>query len=169
MFDAALLAVFPILVVFAGVSDLLTMTIPNRVSVLLVAAFVVLGFMAGLSPADWGYHALGGAVVFVACFAMFGLGWMGGGDAKVASAIALWFGFGPELLSFVIMTAIYGMILTLGLLFFKRIPALPLIMAQTHWISRLHDTRTGIPYGIAIAAAALMIYPQSPWFAALAG
>jgi hypothetical protein len=36
------------------------------------------------------------------------------------------------------------------------------------WLSRLHHPKTGVPYGIALAAAALAVYPHAPIFAALA-
>ncbi|WP_417671020.1 A24 family peptidase [Roseibium sp.] len=167
MLEAALLVVFPILVAFAGISDLLTMKIPNHVSILLIIGFGLVGLAAGLSVADWGNYLLGGLVVFVPCFAMFALGWVGGGDAKVASAIALWFGFGADLVTFVVLTAFLGMFLTLGLLFFKNMPILPAFMTRIEWITRLHDPRTGIPYGIAIAVAALIVYPETFWFSML--
>lgn len=164
MLDLILTLYFPLLVVFAGASDLFTMKIPNWVSILLVLGFVVLGFVIGLSPAQWGIHAAGGAVVFVVCFGMFFMGWMGGGDAKLTSAIALWFGFSDSLLSFLLMMTIFGMVLTLGLLAFKALPVLPGPLGRQDWISRLHDRKTGIPYGIAIAAAGMQVYPSTIWF-----
>ncbi|MEJ8476201.1 A24 family peptidase [Roseibium algae] len=164
MFDAVLLTVFPVLVAYAGASDLFTMTIPNRVSILLASAFLFVGLLTGLSGQDWGMHFLGGAIVFVACFCMFAFGWMGGGDAKIASAIALWFGFTSSLLDFVLLTAIYGMFLTIGLLLFRKWPILPLFLSRLEWVSRLHDKETGIPYGIAISIAALQVYASSEWF-----
>jgi prepilin peptidase CpaA len=163
MLNLAVFFIFPALVVFAGASDLFTMTIPNRVSILLVAGFVVAGICMGLPLRDWGLHLVGGGTVFAACFAMFSLGWMGGGDAKVASAIALWFGFGENLLAFLLLTAVYGMILTIGLLLFRAWPVLPAALLRMEWLARLHDRKTGIPYGIAISAAALQVYPASFW------
>ncbi|MBD1544757.1 A24 family peptidase [Roseibium aggregatum] len=167
MIENIQLIVFPILVAFAGASDLFTMKIPNRVSILLVAGFVILAIALGLSPEQWGWHLAGGGIVFVACFAMFFLGWMGGGDAKLASAIALWFGFNETLLVFLTMVAIYGMFLTVGLLAFRTLPVLPGPLFRQDWIARLHDRKTGIPYGIAIAAAGLQVYPSTFWFPAL--
>lgn len=163
MLEAAILVVFPILVAYSGSSDLFTMTIPNRVSVLLIAAFVIMAFAVGMSADEWKAHVLGGVVVFVPCLVMFGLGWMGGGDAKIASAIALWFGFGPDLLAFVLFTAVYGLILTYGLLAFRLVPYLPGVLARQDWLTRLHHPKTGIPYGIAIAAAALHVYSTAGW------
>jgi len=169
MIDAAVLSIFPILVAYAAASDLFTMTIPNRVSILLAAGFVIMATIAGFSLSAFGWHFLAASIVFVACFGMFALGWMGGGDAKISTVIALWFGFTPELQSFVLLAAIYGMVLTLGLLAFRTVPVLPGILSREAWLLRLHDRKTGIPYGIAIAAAALHVYPSSVWFNVITG
>lgn len=164
MIEDIQLIVFPILVAFAGASDLFTMKIPNRVSILLVIGYVILAFAMKLSLEQWGLHLAGAAIVFVACFAMFSFGWMGGGDAKLTSAIALWFGFNESLLIFVLMATFFGMLLTVGLLAFRTLPILPCSLVRQDWIVRLHDKKTGIPYGIAISAAALQVYPSTVWF-----
>ena len=54
MLEAALLVVFPMLVAFGGASDLLTMTIQNRVSILLIAGFVIVSLAIGLPLAKTG-------------------------------------------------------------------------------------------------------------------
>lgn len=163
MISAAVLVVFPMLVAYAGCSDLLTMKIPNKVSLLLIFAFSIMAFAADMPLLEWGTHLLGGTAVFACCLGMFSLGWMGGGDVKVASAIALWFGFGPDLLAFVTLTGLYGLALTYGLLIFRMVPVLPNVLARQDWILRLHHPRTGIPYGIAIAIAALHVYSLTHW------
>lgn len=165
MLEAAILVVFPVLVAFAAASDLLTMTIPNRVSVLLAGAFLVMALATSMPFAQLGLHLAAGSLVLAVCFGMFAAGWMGGGDAKVASAIALWFGFSNDLMVFLIFTAFYGMLLTLVLLSARaQMPYLPGLLRKQEWALRLHDSRSGIPYGIAIAVAALQVYPQSIWF-----
>jgi prepilin peptidase CpaA len=37
------------------------------------------------------------------------------------------------------------------------------------WLVRLHNPKEGVPYGIALAAAGLLVYPQTPFMAALGG
>ncbi|MBO6509658.1 MAG: prepilin peptidase [Roseibium sp.] len=164
MIEAAILVIFPMLVAFGGASDLLTMTIQNRVSLILMAGFAVLAAATGLSLSGWGMHALGLLVVFPVCFAFFAAGWMGGGDVKFISAIALWIGFNPVLVHFVAFVAIYGMVLTLGLLAIRQLPVLPGALARQEWLVRLHDQKSGIPYGITIAIAGLQVYPMTVWF-----
>ena len=60
------------------------------------------------------------------------------------------------------MTAMLGGVLTIVLLLFRKLP-LPAFMDRLAWIQRLHQQDTGVPYGIAIAAAALILYPAIPW------
>ncbi|WP_186415281.1 MULTISPECIES: prepilin peptidase [unclassified Pannonibacter] len=167
MIEAALLVVFPVLAAFAASSDLLTMTIPNRVSLLLAGAFCILAAATGMPVSVFGLHLAAGALVLSACFAMFAMGWMGGGDAKFAAAAALWFGLGQSLTEFVLLTAIYGMVLTLGLLQLRLMPFVPEMLGRHAWSARLLDQKSGIPYGIALAAAALHVYPSSHWFTLL--
>ncbi|MAB00253.1 MAG: peptidase [Stappia sp.] len=165
MIEAALLVIFPTLVAFAGASDLFTMTIPNRVSLLLVAGFCLLAPAAGLGLVDIGFHLAAAGAVFLLCLAFFAFGWMGGGDAKIATAVALWFGFTQQTLLFLAFAGIYGGLLTIALLMFRQVPVLPLpANSRTEWLLRLHDDRSGIPYGITIAIAALQVYPLTMWF-----
>ncbi|MBN9668860.1 A24 family peptidase [Roseibium aggregatum] len=164
MIQAGILVIFPMLVAFGGVSDLLTMIIQNRVSILLVAGFCVLALASGMPLESWGMHGLAFAVVFVPCFAFFAAGWMGGGDVKFISAIALWIGFTPELTLFVFWVAVYGMLLTLALLYLKKTVFVPVTFLRQDWFARLHDKSTGIPYGVAIAVAGLQVYPATVWF-----
>ncbi|WP_428643310.1 A24 family peptidase [Roseibium sp.] len=164
MTEAAILVIFPMLVAFGGASDLLTMTIQNRVSLLLIAGFALVALGVGLPLSGWGVHALGLLVVFPVCFAFFAAGWMGGGDVKFISAIALWIGFTPELLEFVFLVSVYGLVLTLALVSVRQFVVLPNMLARQDWLARLHDRKSGIPYGIAIAIAGLQIFASTDFF-----
>ena len=159
--DIVRLMLFPSLMAFAAASDLFTMRISNRISLLLVAGFVVLAAAGGMSFNDILLHLGAGCTVLVLAFSCFAMGWMGGGDAKMAAAIALWFGF-PHLLEFLIYASLFGGALTLLLLEFRRWP-LPYMFVGQAWLLRLHHKETGIPYGIALALGALMVYPETPW------
>jgi prepilin peptidase CpaA len=166
-FSNLLLFAFAALLVLAAVWDLMTMTIPNRLSLAAVALFPVAALVAGLEPATIGWHALAGLGVLCVCFGLFALNWIGGGDAKLAAAIALWIGPFMPLLEWAMLSAIYGGVLTLALLFARRIP-LPAVLARQDWIARLHHPKTGVPYGIALAAGGLTVYPSLAIFARLA-
>jgi len=161
LFDATVLIVFPLAMAFACAMDLVTMTIPNRVSLALVAAFAVLAPFAGLAPGVIGLH-VGLAVVMLGVgFFLFSMGWIGGGDAKLFAATALW--IGPDhIVQYAIVASILGGLLTMLILLLRMMP-LPVGLARQEWIARLHDSQTGVPYGIALAAAGLWIYPHTIW------
>src|ERR1700734_2285703 len=105
--DIARLMLFPALMAFAAASDLFTMTISNRVSLALAAGFLVLALASGMGFHDILSHVGAGAAVLVVAFGCFAMGWVGGGDAKVASAAALWFGFG-HLLNYLVYASLFG-------------------------------------------------------------
>jgi len=157
--DAIRLLVFPALMAFAASSDLLTMTISNRLSLALAAAFFIVAVTTGMPLAVVGMHLAAAAVVLVVSFGFFTQGWIGGGDAKLAAATALWFGF-DHLLPYLLYASVFGGALTLLILQFRKLP-LPAVLARQVWIQRLHEAEGGIPYGIALAASALAIYPTT--------
>jgi prepilin peptidase CpaA len=163
--DIVRLLLFPALMAFAAASDLLTMTISNRISLLLAVGFLVLAVFSGMGLHDFLSHAGAGLAVFAVAFFCFAMGWMGGGDAKVASVTALWFGFG-HLLDYLLYASLFGGALTLFLLQIRQWP-LPSPLAGQPWLLRLHDKETGIPYGIALAFGALLVYPQTNWIKAV--
>jgi prepilin peptidase CpaA len=162
--DAIRLLLFPALMAFAASSDLLTMTISNRLSLALAGGFFLLMIVTGMSLHAAGMHVAAAAVVLVVAFVFFSQGWIGGGDAKLAAATALWFGF-DYLLDYLIYASLFGGALTLAIIQFRKIP-LPAMLARQGWILRLHETDAGIPYGIALAAAALAVYPKTGWMPA---
>lgn len=162
--DVIRLLLFPALMAFAASSDLLTMTISNRLSLALAGGFFLLMIVTGMSLQAAGMHVAAAAVVLVVAFLFFSQGWIGGGDAKLAAATALWFGF-DYLLDYLIYASLFGGALTLAIIQFRKIP-LPAMLARQGWILRLHETDAGIPYGIALAAAALAVYPKTGWMPA---
>ncbi|MEH2575581.1 A24 family peptidase [Bradyrhizobium sp. AZCC 1708] len=163
--DIARLLLFPALMAFAAASDLFTMTISNRLSLALIAGFLALALLGGMALHDMFMHIGAGAAVLAVAFACFAMGWVGGGDAKVAASVALWFGF-EHLLNYLVYASLSGGALTLLLLQFRRWP-LPYPLAAQAWLNRLHDKQSGIPYGIALALGALMVYPETEWIKAI--
>lgn len=166
MGDVIRLFLFPALMAFAASSDLLTMTISNRVSLLLIGGFFVMALATGMHAPELLSHLGAGLLVLAVTFGFFARGWIGGGDAKLAAATALWLGF-DHLLTYLIYASMLGGALTLLLLQFRNLP-LPALFLGQEWAERLHDKQAGVPYGIALAAAALLVYPQTAWVTALA-
>jgi prepilin peptidase CpaA len=163
--DLVRLILFPTIMAFAASSDLLTMTISNRVSIILVAGFFALAFMTGMATAEVLSHVGAATLVLIVSFGFFTRGWIGGGDAKLAAATAIWLGFG-YLLNYLVYASLLGGALTLLLIEFRLLP-LPGLLAGQFWAQRLHRQGGDVPYGIALAGAALLVYPDTPWMKAV--
>ncbi len=166
MQDLVLLVFFPALMAYAAFSDLFTMTIPNRVSLLLLGGFFAMAALTGMGIWTVAMHVGVALAVLVLTFSFFAMGWMGGGDAKLASTTALWLGLGA-VFDYLALTAILGGVLTLGL-FWVRSYDLPSVFHKQAWLVRLCDKQSGIPYGIALAISGLLVFPHSPLFTLVA-
>ncbi|MCE7998381.1 MAG: peptidase [Rhodobiaceae bacterium] len=141
----------------------MTFRIPNWVSLALVALFVAVLPFAGLSWAMIGTHLAIGAALLLVGMGLFAMNVLGGGDAKLLAAIGLWMGW-AALPVYLLSVAIIGGMLSFALVVFRMAP-LTMTIVQHPWISRLHDKKAGVPYGIALAAGALVTLPQTLWFA----
>ncbi len=150
---------FPLAMALAASSDLLTMRISNRLVLVLVAGFFLIALAVNLPLQQVAMHVAAALTALAVGFALFALRWIGGGDAKLAAATTLWLGFGLSL-PYLLYAAALGGVLTLCILMLRRIPLTPLI-ARWEWLERLHDKKSGVPYGIALAAAGLLTYSNS--------
>ena len=159
MLQVTTLLFFPVLMAFAALSDLFTMTISNRISIALVAVFVPFAWLVGLSGHDILIHLACGFGVLVLTFGMFAFGWIGGGDAKLAAATTVWIGW-QHLGDYGLYATFLGGMLTLLILAMRGMPV-PAFALRYTWVERLHDKKAGVPYGIALAIAGLLIYPET--------
>ena len=163
----SLLTTFPIVIfsaamIFAGVRDLTTMTIPNWLTLALALSFFVVAPLAEMPLSEIGQHAAVAVVTLLLGMVFFAKGWIGGGDAKLMAAVALWLGWAQALPYFVI-ASILGGALTLLILGYRNLPLPPFVLRQA-WALRLHDRAEGVPYGLALAAAGLLIFPDTEIF-----
>jgi prepilin peptidase CpaA len=165
---SAILMTFAAIMAFAAAMDLLTMRIPNKVSLALAGAFVIAAPLMGLPPGQILMHIAAGALVLAVGIALFAVGGFGGGDAKLLAASALWVGL-DQLLLFLTLTAIMGGILAVAILLYRKRPIVAIYRYAPDWAIDLHKPGSGIPYGIAIAAAGLLVLPVTPWIVATAG
>jgi prepilin peptidase CpaA len=143
--DLLLVALGAVLVV-AAVIDVRTFTISNRLNLGVALCAPVYWLSVPLTP--WPAMAIqlaAGAAVFLLLAGAFFAGMMGGGDVKLAAALALWF---PPLLTvrFLLLMSIAGGVLTVGILAWHR--------------AKRRDGRPEIPYGVAIAFGGLAILTQ---------
>jgi prepilin peptidase CpaA len=154
-----ILILFPALMVFSAMSDLVTMTISNKVSLALITGFLVIAPLTGVPLPTIGWHILTAVIVLAVTFAFFAAGWIGGGDAKLAMATSIW--LGPMLtINYLLLATVFGGVLTLTMLSMRNYPW-PLMLDNVPWIARLYRMDKGIPYGIALGAAGLIVYPSS--------
>lgn len=167
MAAVALLILFPFLLAYAAASDLLTMLIPNWISLALVAAFAAGAAASGMDWHQIGLHAGAAFLTLSITFTLFAFGYIGGGDAKFAAATTLWLGFG-SMLDFLVVASLLGGGLTLGLLAFRSQP-MPALLLRLPFAMKLHHPKTGVPYGIALAAAGLVVVPHSPLWSVVLG
>ena len=134
------------MLIVAAIVDFRTFTISNRLN-LAVAASAPL-FWWSIALPFWPHAAAQAAVavgVFGLLAAAFYAGMMGGGDVKLAAALALWFPPGVTV-KFLVLMSIAGGVLTLAVLGWHRL--------------KEREGRPEIPYGVAIAFGGLAILAQ---------
>ena len=162
MAAALILVVLPLSLMTAAATDLLTTTIPNRIPLILLISFLLLAPFTSLGWPEIGTSFIAALLVFIACFGLFAVNVMGGGDAKLLTAIALWYGLNSSLIAFLTAVAFAGGVVTLVFL---------LLRSQAHRVVSLGVplpssmvTAKKIPYGIAIAIGGMLTLAQSPLY-----
>ena len=105
LLQIALLSVFPAMVIVAGLRDVTSYTIPNWISFGTFLAFFPTALALGLPLHTIGVNVGVGIIALVLGVIMFGLGWIGGGDAKLFAAAGFWLGF-PSFITFTAVTAV---------------------------------------------------------------
>ncbi len=167
LFETIILFIFPFFMIYAAFSDLLTMKISNKIVLGLIVIFIALAIFIKMPIAELGMHFGIATIVLIVTFALFSFGWVGGGDAKLAAATALWFGSSITL-EYLVYSSMFGGMLTIAILIFRRFP-LPFGLDRIIWIARLHKAGSGVPYGIALAFSGLIVYPQTIIFTHFTG
>lgn len=161
MLETALIVFFPFLMIYSAFSDLVSMTISNKVSLALMVGFVAFAYWIGMDIHTFGWHWAMFAIVLAASFGLFAIGAIGGGDAKLAASTALWLGW-EHTMSYFLIASILGAVLTIVLVRLRG-NVIPDRFEKVEWIARLYRADSGIPYGIALGAAAVVVYPETPW------
>jgi prepilin peptidase CpaA len=165
-FAIVFFALFAICQIMAAVNDALSMKIPNIISLVLLAGFVLITPFAWVDFATFGEHILVGLGVFAVAFGMFAAGWLGGGDAKLLAATAFWWQ-AVDLFPYLLVTAIAGGALALFLIIGRRY--IPVGALTSPWLYRMFKDETKMPYGIALAIGALVTLPKSQIYLSLLG
>ncbi|HEX8937425.1 MAG TPA: prepilin peptidase [Sphingomicrobium sp.] len=146
VFTQLLLLWLAAMLVVAAVIDVRTFTISNRLNLAVALGAPLYWLSIALAP--WPGMAIqlaAGGAVFVLLAGAFYAGMMGGGDVKLATALALWFSPAGTM-RFLVLMSLAGGALTLGILIWHR--------------TRRREGRPQIPYGVAIAFGGLAILTQ---------
>lgn len=162
---AAATLLFAFAMMHAGLSDLTTNKIRNGLVLLLLLAYVVLAPLAGFAAYEIGWSIAVALGVLLFAFILFAVGWIGGGDAKLAAVTALWFG-ADNTLAYLLSMALLGGVFALTIYLFRMRP-LPERLLRKPWIVRLHANGAKMPYGVAMALAAFVVFPSTPWVTVL--
>ena len=160
--EFVVLVLLPAVLIAAAGWDIASFTIPNFLQAILLAGFVMFAFFTKMPLAVLGWHLTAAGIGLAAGFALFATGFVGGGDAKLFACVALWFGF-PDIFTYAMIASVFGGALTLLLLAFRWLP-LPQFLAAQAWLARLHDHRSGVPYGVALASGAFAVLPYTDVF-----
>jgi len=145
-FTEILLMTLAALLLVAAVIDVRTFTISNRLNAAVALMAPLYWFSIGLPLwPDVAIQLALGLGVFILLAGAFYAGMMGGGDVKLAAALALW--FSPlSTVKFLVLMSIAGGVLTLVVMVLHRV--------------RRREGRPEIPYGVAIAFGGLAILAQ---------
>src|SRR3546814_10525700 len=120
------------------------MTIPNWLTLALVAVFFVAAVVSSMPLTDIAQHMVVGAACLFVGMVFFARGWIGGGDAKLMAAVALWVGW-AQALPYFMTASLLGGVLTLAILGYRNLP-LPAFVVRCDWAMRLHNRAEGVPY-----------------------
>ena len=162
-----LVAFFQALLIAAAMFDLASFTIPNLLPAsmfALFAAFLLATMLHGhaMGWSEMRLHLLSGGIGLAAGMGMFAAGWVGGGDAKLFAMACLWLGW-DSMYEYTVLSSLLGGALTIALLMVRRVP-LPALLAAQPWLVRLADRNAGVPYGVALAMAAVTVLPDTDLF-----
>lgn len=145
-FRVAMLCLLGVLLIVAAVTDLRSRIISNRLNLAVAALAPIWWVASGMAIwPDMAGQLLTAAIVFAIFAGLFSLGWMGGGDVKLLSALALWFPW-QAVMSLIVLMAVLGGVVT--------------IVTVVHHRMTRRLGQPEIPYGVAISLSALwLIWP----------
>jgi prepilin peptidase CpaA len=146
LFTDLLCGALALMLLWAAVVDIRTRTIANGLNLAIALMAPLFWWAMGVELWPDAAIRVGVAIaVFLLLALAFYVGAMGGGDVKLAAALALWFAPGDTLLLIVLMSLAGGV--------------LTLIVMVHHKIKK-NEGRPEVPYGVAIAFGGLWLLAQ---------
>jgi prepilin peptidase CpaA len=156
-----LACIFPCCMTYAACSDLVRMEIPNWASIAPALAYLPYALLTNQPILATGLHYAVGVGVFGVGVVLFAMRVMGGGDVKLLGAAAIWIGW-DLVAPYVFLVAVSGGVLSLFALALRR-PFFKFLFRPLPWTDPAHPPK--IPYGLAIGASAILLFPRTPGLA----
>ena len=150
---------FPLTVLYAVVSDVRSLKIPNWASIGIAVTFLPAALLGGMDLATIAIHYGIGAVLLAVGMFLFIRGIVGGGDVKLLAAITVWIGW-DDLGLYLFLVALIGGALALVVMAIGRISRLPSFLDSVPWLGRDPASAQGVPYGVAIGLAAILLFSR---------
>lgn len=149
---ALLLAALPFCL-WATLSDLKYMTIPNKLVAAMAIAFAAVGII--VLPYDvFLWRLLGGFIVLAVGFLLFAIGGMGGGDAKFAAVMVLFVAY-EDILQFVLILALVTLIAVTLHFFVGKLPFAQNLGAN--WKSWEKNKKFPLGFGMGMALICYLV------------
>ena len=169
MTKAVILIIFPVLLIYAAIGDIRNLRIPNWLNGLIFAAFFPVALILGMPLEMIPWHLLSFAVALALGIALFSFGFIGGGDGKMLAAAGVWFGWGDPLLTFIMLTALAGGVQSVLQLIWRIMSTEIGVWGREGAMkTKLLSWKKDLPYGLAIAAGALLTMPnQVTWWSSV--
>lgn len=150
---------------WAALTDLRTLTIPNKLPALLLGLYGL--FVLTLPEATaLAVHVptalLCAGVVLCAGIALFAFGWLGGGDGKLLAVAALWVGLDGLGLMLILTALMGGALALLQVSVFAPVAAMAFEKVGRRDAAQVVSGRH-VPYGIAISGATLVALSLQVW------
>ncbi|MGN6314851.1 prepilin peptidase [Trinickia sp.] len=133
-----------------ALSDLRRRRLPNAIVAAFAALYVAHAWLSGATPIAFELHLVTGVAALVLAAALFGFGWLGGGDAKLFGAVFLWSGPAHAATVFFIVS-LFGLMLALAQIAVGRMQRDAAPPGALAWLAPSH----GVPYGLALAVGAI--------------
>jgi len=154
-------ASYPLALVYAVVSDVRRLTIPNRASIVIAVAFLPAALLAGLELSDIAIHYAVGAGLLAIGIIAFSRNLMGGGDIKLLAAAGIWAGVG-QLGPYLALVAVLGGVVAALVLTAHKLRKVAPFLDAVGWLGGESAKMQPIPYGAAIGAAAIYLFIENP-------
>jgi prepilin peptidase CpaA len=146
------LAIVPFvgLLIAATITDIIWLRIPNWIPVGITLLFLCAAMTAPRSLSWWGSHLAAGGIVLLVGMGIFAWGKIGGGDVKLLTGVALWFGLAP-LPALLLVIGVAGGVLSI-VCFVLRLYGLSAVLEYLGMRAAALEKGQGVPYAVAIAA-----------------